>query len=270
MSLLEGRYNIPSSLDEPTKRFLSYCQFQPGHQPETMDVSYEEHCHFWSRNKENKGSEPHGLHNGHFKAALESPLVSCCDAIFRNIPVNTGFVPDNWKHLMNFAIEKKPGEFRLSKMRTIQMMNSEFQANNKKMGKTVMKFAEEHQLIPPGQCGARKRHQAIDLALSKRLIWDMLILQGRPAGWISNHAKSCFDRGVHWVAIIALLRFGITWRAVSMAFETLASASHRVRTGFGDSKVTFHPLWTYHSKDVAKVMVPDQRYGWQSAPSSFL
>lgn len=121
------------------------------------------------------------------------------------------------------------------------MMNSEFQANNKKMGKLAMQYAEERKLIPPGQFGARKRHQAIDLAFSKRLIWDLLILQRRSAGWISNDAKSCFDRVVHWVAIIALLRFGITWRAVSMAFATLAEATHRVCTGFGDSPVAFHP-----------------------------
>ena len=71
---------------------------------------------------------------------------------------------------MNFAIEKKAGDWRLSKMRTIQLMNSEFQANNKKMGRAAMRFAEKYDLIPPGQCGSRKRHQAIDLALSKRLV----------------------------------------------------------------------------------------------------
>ena len=121
------------------------------------------------------------------------------------------------------------------------MMNSEFQANNKKMGRAAMRFAEKHDLIPSGQCGSRKRHQAIDLALSKRLVWDSLILQRRAAGWISNDAKSCFDRVVHWVAILAFLRFGITWRAVSMSFRTLATATHRVRTGFGDSEVSFEP-----------------------------
>ena len=77
--------------------------------------------------------------------------------------------------------KKKPGDFRPSKMRTIQMMNPELQANNKKMGTQAMRFAEKHHLIPPGQCGARKQHQAKDLALSKRLVWDLLILQRRAA-----------------------------------------------------------------------------------------
>ena len=142
------------------------------------------HIDFWEKAKENKGSEPHGLHNGHFKAGVKDPLIAYCDALFRNLPLESGMVPAQWKHLMNFAIEKKPGDFRLSKMRTIQMMNSEFQANNKLVGQQAMRFAEKNNLIPAGQCGSRKKHTAIDLALSKRLVWDLLILQRRAAGWV--------------------------------------------------------------------------------------
>ncbi|CAJ1934887.1 unnamed protein product [Cylindrotheca closterium] len=216
LALLEGRYTLPDLLDPATASFLSHCRFHKGHSPVHLQVSKDDHVYFWSRNPENKGSKPHGLHNGHFKAAIQSPSIAYCDALFRNIPLTTGFVPLQWQNLMNFAIEKKPGDFRLSKMRTIQLMNSEAQANNKKAGRAAMQFAKAHSLIPDGQCGSRKRHQAIDLALSKRLVWDLLILQRRAAGWISNDAKSCFDRVVHWVAI-------------------------HVRTGFGDSKRSFCP-----------------------------
>ena len=241
LALLEGRYQLPSLLDPATTAFLSHCRFHKGHSPVHLEVSTDDHVYFWSRNPENKGSEPHGLHNGHFKAAVQSPVIAYCDALFRNIPLTTGFVPSNWKNLMNFAIEKKAGDFRLSKMRTIQLMNAEAQANNKKAGRAAMHYAESHSLIPAGQCGSRKQHQAIDLALSKRLVWDLLILQRRAAGWISNDAKSCFDRVVHWVAIVAMLRFGLTWRVLSSMFNMLSSATHRVRTGFGDSDKSFHP-----------------------------
>ena len=241
-ALLEGRLAIPEDLDSAaTKAFLSTCRFVKDHEVQRLHISRENHVSFWSKIPENKGSEPHGLHNGHFKAGAQSMIISECDAILRNIPVTTGTVPDQWKHLMNFAIEKKAGDFRLAKMRTIQLMNSEFQANNKLIGRGAMNYAEKRKLIPPGQCGSRKHHQAIDLAFSKRMVWDLLILQRRSAGWISNDAKSCFDRVVHWVAILALLRFGITWRAVAMMFDTMAQSTHRVRTGFGDSELSFRP-----------------------------
>ncbi|CAJ1943995.1 unnamed protein product [Cylindrotheca closterium] len=91
------------------------------------------------------------------------------------------------------------------------------------------------------QCGSRKQHQSIDLALSKRLIWDSLILERRSSGWISNDAKSCFDRIVHWVAKTALRRFGLPVTVTNLMFDILAKAKHRVRAGFGNSDLTFGP-----------------------------
>ena len=240
-SLLRGSLSLPTGLPQATQAFLRQCRYPRGFSPTPLQVTFEDHVAFWQKNSEKRGSEPHGLHNGHFKAATQSEMLASCDAAFREIPLSTGFTPEQWLHLMNFAIEKKPGDFRLSKMRTIQMMNSEFQANNKLIGKRSMAYAEEHRLIPPGQCGARKQHQAIDLALSKRLVWDSLILDRQAAGWVSNDAKSCFDRIVHWVAKLALMRFSIPWEAVSLVFDVLAKAKHRVRTGFGDSPRVFSP-----------------------------
>ena len=239
-ALLRGNLEPPS--DDPVLRsFINNCRRPEKLSELPLSVTLEDHVHFWSRMKEEKGSEPHGLHNGHFKAGATSPLLSHCDMLIRAFPFSSGFVPAQWRHLMNFAIEKKPGEIRVTKMRTIQMMNSEFQANNKKVGKEAMAYAERNDLIPKGQCGARKAHQAIDLALSKRLTWDLLILQRRAAGFVSNDAKSCFDRIVHWVAIISLMRFGIQWQPLRCMFDTLMQSAHRVRTGFGDSSRIFRP-----------------------------
>ena len=239
-ALLAGSFEFESQ-DPILHAFLNNCR-RPSRVTEVpSSVSLEDHRYFWSKMPENKGSEPHGLHNGHFKAAISSDILSACDAAIRHLPFTTGFVPAQWRHLLNFAIEKKPGNIRVADMRTIQLMNSEMQANNKKIGKTGMKNAEEHMLIPQGQHGCRKEHQAIDLAMTKRWTWDLLILQRRASGWISNDAKSCFDRIVHWVAIISLMRFGIQWNALRSMFDNLMLSEHRVRTGFGDSTRTFSP-----------------------------
>ena len=239
--LLEGQLPIPGGLAYPTQAFLRHCRLHDSYKPRPFPLTVEEHVDFWSRNPENKGSEPHGLHNGHFKAGALSELLASCDTAFRDLPLRSGHVPALWKNLMNFAIEKKPGDFRPHRMRTIQLFNSEAQANYKKAGRAAMKNAEEDGIIPKGQCGSRKQHQAIDLALSKRLIWDSLILERRSSGWVSNDATSCFDRIVHWVAKTALRRFGLPATVTTLMFDILAKAKHRVRTGFGDSDRTFGP-----------------------------
>ncbi|CAJ1968248.1 unnamed protein product [Cylindrotheca closterium] len=239
-ALLRGLYEGETA-DPYLVSFLDHCRRPEGLEDQPLEVDLEDHVSFWRKMGEHKGSKPHGLHNGHFKAGVAFNLLACCDTIFRSIPFATGFVPAQWCHLLNFAIEKKPGKIRVDLMRTIQMMNSELQANNKRVGKSAMAYAEKHNLIPKGQHGSHKRHQAIDLALTKRLTWDLLHLQRRPAGWISNDAKSCFDRIVHWVAIISLMRFGIQWRTLRSMFDTLMKSKHRVRTGFGDSDRVFTP-----------------------------
>ncbi|CAJ1929626.1 unnamed protein product [Cylindrotheca closterium] len=173
--------------------FRDHCQRPDNLEDQPLEVDLEDHVSFWRKMGEHKGSEPHGLHNGHFKAGVASNLLACCDTIFCSIPFATGFVPAQWCHLLNFASEKKPGKIWVDLMRTIQMMNSELQANNKRVGKSAIAYAEQYNLIPKGQHRSCKCHQAINLALTKHLTWDLLHCQCRPVGWISNNAKSCFD-----------------------------------------------------------------------------
>ncbi len=240
-AVLEGSFDLLLVPAGPMRLFLSECVSPIPYNPPPFRVTLDDHVWFWEKMPETKSSEPHGLHNGHYKVGATSPSISACDAIFRDIPVYTGSSPLAWQSLMNVAIEKKPGEIRVTKMRTIQLMNAEFNANNKKIGKEAMAFAEAHSLIPPGQCGSRKNHRAIDLAVSKRLLWDLLLLNRRAAGWVCNDAKSCYDRIVHWVAVLSLLRFGMPWGPVNSMFSTLQQSTHRVRTGFGDSQRSFTP-----------------------------
>ena len=93
----------------------------------------------------------------------------------------------------------------------------------------------------PGQAGGRARQSAVDLALRKCWLWDCLIVSRMAAGWCSNDAKSCHDCIVHWVATICLMAFGVPWEPIHSMFSSLQQATHRLRTGFGDSDLTFRP-----------------------------
>ena len=62
-------------------------------------------------------------------------------------------------------------------MRTITLTNSEFNINNKKLGRDMMKHAEHHNLLAPEQYGGRKHHQSIIGTLNKQLTMDLLLLE---------------------------------------------------------------------------------------------
>jgi hypothetical protein len=59
-------------------------------------------------------------------------------------------------------------------MRTILLMNAEFNINNKKLGREMMVNAELHGEIAREQYQSRRHHQCILAALNKRLTMDNL------------------------------------------------------------------------------------------------
>ena len=56
---------------------------------------------------------------------------------------------------------------------------------------------------------AEKGMQAILQAVNKRLLYDLSHMQRRPMILCSNDAKSCYDRIVHSIAILAMRRMGM-------------------------------------------------------------
>lgn len=246
LQVLQGQWQ-PSDIDRDridpiTICFLNTCRYEASKKPIPLQISVNEHINFWSKMDESRGSEPTCLHNGHFKAGAISPGITFCDTLTREIPLITGMAPKLWRVLMNFHIPKKREDIVVGQTRTIQMMPAELQAKNKKAGHEAMRFAKKHKLLPDGQYGSRKGHQAINQAMVKQWVWDQSFLERRAAAWICNNATSCFDRVVHWIAILCMMRLGIQFPCLSMMFGTLAMASHRVRsTGFGDSAGSFRP-----------------------------
>eukprot|EP00957_Ditylum_brightwellii_P115672 8823111-Ditylum_brightwellii.AAC.1 len=62
MALVEGC--LPSLPVEPsTQAFLDQCHLPWNFTCQDLSVSVDDHIGFWARAKEDKGSEPNGLHN---------------------------------------------------------------------------------------------------------------------------------------------------------------------------------------------------------------
>ncbi len=184
-------------------------------------------------------AEASGLSMDHYAASCEDPILNEIDTLLRELPYQHGFSPDTWQTITDVEILKKAGVYDVEKMRTIQLMHSAFNMNNKKLGRDVMAFAELHNALAAEQFGSRKNHQAVLAALNKRLTMDLL-RQLRQAGALcSNDAKSCYDRIVHNIAVLALRRLGLPPAPIASMFTTLQKASHHVSTAFGISARTY-------------------------------
>jgi hypothetical protein len=99
-------------------------------------------------------------------------------------------------------------------MRTIQLMHAEFNINNKKLGWDVMSFAESRRALAPERFGSTKTPQTI-------LTNDLLRQRHLAGALCANDAKSCYDRIVHDITILAIRRLGMPAAPVTSMFKTL-------------------------------------------------
>ena len=86
-------------------------------------------------------------------------------------------------------LEKKPGNFRVDKLRTILLYEADFNQNNKLLGRNMMRFGEEYNVLAPEQFGSRKHKEASDHGLNKVLTFDIIRQRKVPAAMCSNDAK---------------------------------------------------------------------------------
>ena len=136
----------------------------------------DEHIAAWKSQKEHTSTEASGLTFSHFMAGCQNETIASFDAAIRSLPYHYGFSPELWKQVTDVAILKKSGVHDVEKMRTIMLLNAEFNINNKKLGRDMMRLAESHSLIPREQYGSRKDHECILAALNKHLTMDLLCL----------------------------------------------------------------------------------------------
>ena len=121
-----------------------------------------------------------------------------------------GISPKLWKPITDFQIFKRSNVFHVDSMRLIQLMDAEYNMNNKTLGKRVLAHAEKAKAVSPDQYGCRKNHTAINACLNKVLLMDGM-RQKKQAGAIAmNNAKGCFDRINHTYAILVLMSFGVS------------------------------------------------------------
>jgi hypothetical protein len=80
---------------------------------------------------------------------------------------------------------------------------------------------------------------SIIYVFNKRLTNDLFRLQHRAYALGSLDLKSCYDRIVHWIVFLALLRLGASENPIICMLFTLQLALHRIRTAFRISEDFF-------------------------------
>ena len=235
--ILKGNYSPPAETGRYTRELINQLkrtEHNFEHTPEAA-IKTQSFKEGWKKIKENTSAGISGTHFGHLKASAENAQLAEVEASFAHIPYMSGFSPTLWQYGVIVMIRKKAKSDMLKDLRSVVLTEAEWNFNNKVLGKTTLEHAEKHNLLPPEQYGSRKGKKSIDHVINKRLTYDILRQTRRPGLLCSNDAKSCFDRVVHSVAMLAYRRLGIPHPPVLGMIKTIQNMKHHIRTTYGDS-----------------------------------
>ena len=133
-------------------------------------------------------------------------------------------------------IEKRGKGNLVSNLRTINLMEVDFNFNNKVISRALMYCAEKNHLIPMEQYRSYKEHRAIHQATNKRLLYNIAYFQKCPMILYNNNVKSCYDQIVHSIASLSLQRLSMLLESIKYIFLAIQKMDHYVHTAFGISE----------------------------------
>ena len=164
-------------------------------------ITTEQHIEGWKKAKERTAPGHSGLTTAHWKASCSRPYLAALDASWANYPYITGYAPSRWKHGVDILIPKKIQDSRVEALRPILLMEVDFNQNNKRLGRDMMKMAEANGGLAKEQYGSRKHHAANEQALNKRLTFDLLRLLRCSAVDSALDLRSNYDLVLHAAAV---------------------------------------------------------------------
>ena len=97
--------------------------------------------------KEATSARTSGIYFGYIKACAFSILLSNFKVIVYHIPYCTGYSLDNWKIAVNTMKEKKGKNNRIGNLRAINLIEADFNFNNKTMAKEILLCAKRNRLL---------------------------------------------------------------------------------------------------------------------------
>jgi hypothetical protein len=175
-SVLDGSFVPPPGTDPYAVKLLAELKMAAAVReapPMRVVFSVDEHIKGWRKAREFTASGPSGLTFSHFIAGTYDQTIASFDATMANIPYATGYSSLRWQSGTDVMIPKSVASLWVDKLRTLLLLDPEYNQNNKLLGRSVMAHAEKYGQIPAEQYGSRKKHRAIEAALNKVLTQDI-------------------------------------------------------------------------------------------------
>lgn len=140
-------------------------------------------------------------------------------------------------------IKKVAGVIKVKKLWAILLMEADFNFFNGLMfTKRMMHQVEAKDWIPLECYGSRKNYEAIDVAVNRCLIGDLLQQKCIPGVVASVNAETCYDQITHAAGSLCVQKWNVDPNAVIAMLLPIQHMKYFLRIAFGDSATFFSSL----------------------------
>ncbi len=222
--------------DKEIKEFLEMLAIPKFKKHISSKIKTEDFQNYWKKANKKTSLSISGLHCGHYKSAAENKSISKLHAMFLDTTIKTGTIIERWTKGLSVMLEKLKGNINVEKLRGVLLMEADYNFLSKLLlGVRLMRSVEARQGFPEELAGSRKRHEAIDVALNRKLVSDMMRQLKRPGTITGVDAASCYDRIVHSIVILIARHEGLSLLPLLSLFGVIQQMKYFVRTGYGES-----------------------------------
>jgi hypothetical protein len=142
---------------------------------------------------------------------------------------------ERWARGLSVMLEKLFGCALITKLRSILLMEADFNATNKIVyGDRMLHNVRKYKMMPE-EIYSEKNRLADDGTLVKVLFYDIVRQTRLPAGISAVDADNCYDRIAHPIASLAFQALGVKKEVCESIFTTIQNMKFFLRTGYGDS-----------------------------------
>ena len=239
--ILEGTYDreLESLSDEAVEwiRQLQTKEFVKTGNVISTKITTDDYISGWKKMRESTASAP-GSHYGHYKTISvaarlpeshedHSRELAALHAMMISMPLAHGFAPTRWQSCIDAILEKIPGKPVLEKLRVIMLYEADFNFVLKLIwGHRLVRHAEKYQILGLSNHGSRPGRQTKDAHMEKLLLYENARLTSTSLITMDNDAKSCYDRIIKTLALLACIGVGLPIMAATMHNRTHSRMSH--------------------------------------------
>jgi hypothetical protein len=154
--------------------------------------------------------------------------------------LQTGFIFERWRKIVNAMIEMIPGRPQINKLRVIHLLEADLNlAPGIIWSRRLLQQGEKLGAFGDEQWGSRNGRSASTVVLLKHFTYEMIQLSKTDGATFDNDAKACFDRVIPALTNLRSRQLGVSAAACHTHAELLQKATNAVKTQAGISEQTY-------------------------------